>query len=127
MTRIASLLLCCCLTFLAAIAASAGTDPAVVREAIQATRLEPDRAVAIRKLTLETGIGKLRIEQGTIFPATPSGHRMAEMVFVGQARLVLEPPDDIEAGQLEPLRAPTAGSAHLRCQLRGGQAPDPQR
>lgn len=68
---------------------------------IQSSRLEPGRAVTVTNLVLETGEAELRIERGTFVPTTPVGGRPVEMVFAGEARLVLEPPDDIEAGQLE--------------------------
>ncbi len=70
-------------------------------EKIGSTRLEPDRAVHVDNLTISTGTASFRIEHGTLFPAVPVGERAVEMVFQGKARLVLDPPDDIEAGQLE--------------------------
>ncbi|MEM7585326.1 MAG: M1 family aminopeptidase [Acidobacteriota bacterium] len=68
---------------------------------IAATELELDRAVEIRNLNLDTGMALFKIEEGVFIPAAPIGERSVEMMFQGKARLVLEPPDDIEAGQLE--------------------------
>ena len=84
-----------------ALAASAQPSPEVLWERIRTTRLEPDRAVEVRDLVLDTGMARFEIERGIFFPATPVGERTVEMVFQGEARLVLEPPDEIEAGQLD--------------------------
>ena len=42
-----------------------------------------------------------KIEHGVFFPVTPVGGHTVEMVFQGSAKLILEPPDEIEAGQLD--------------------------
>ncbi len=84
-----------------ALADLARPSPKVLWERIRTTRLEPDRAVEIRGLVLNTGMARFKIERGIFFPATPVGERTVEMVFQGSARLVLEPPDEIEAGQLD--------------------------
>ncbi len=84
-----------------ALADSAPPSPETLWEKIRATRLELDRAVEIRGLVLNTGMALFKIEHGILFPATPVGERTVEMVFQGSAKLVLKPPDEIEAGQLE--------------------------
>ncbi len=84
----------------AAAAASPAAAAALV-EAISTARLDPERAVEVGNLTLKIGMALFKVDRGTFFPATPVGDRIVEMVFEGQARLVLEPPDDIEGGQLE--------------------------
>jgi hypothetical protein len=89
------------LILLASLQASSAQDPEAIRRAIDETRLEPGRAVTVDGLEIVAAMATFRIEEGTLFLATPVGDRVAEMVFVGTARLVLEPPDDIEAGQLE--------------------------
>lgn len=98
MTKILGLL---ALAFVLTQAAGASADPAALLQTARDSRLDPDQAVEVGKLNLRAGQAELRIERGTFFPATPIGGRVVEMVFVGDARLVLEPPDDIEAGQLE--------------------------
>ncbi len=85
----------------AAVGLPAVADPAALLEAIQAARLEPDRAVQVDGLSLDTGAATFEIRRGVIFPATPVGGRTVEMVFVGEAVLVLDPGDPVEAGQLE--------------------------
>ena len=77
------------------------TDPAALWRKVRTANLEPDLAVELKNLTFDTGMARLRIEQGLLFPASPIGERSVEMVFLGRARLTLEPPDEIEAGQLE--------------------------
>ena len=91
---------------LAALAEAAPADPArrspeLVWQKIRTTQLEPDRAVAVQGLVLNTGMARFKIARGTFFPATPVGERTVEMVFQGEATLELEPPDEIEAGQLD--------------------------
>ncbi len=76
-------------------------SPDALWQKIDATRLETERAVEVRDLVLNTGMALFKIERGVVFPTTPAGERSVEMVFQGQATLVLEPPDEIEAGQLD--------------------------
>ncbi len=95
-----------CLLFtvlVVAAGAPAAADPAALLKEIQAARLEPERAVRADGLSLNLGTGtaSFKIRRGVIFPATPVGGRAVEMVFLGEAALVLDPEDPIEAGQLE--------------------------
>jgi hypothetical protein len=59
--------------------------------------------VAVKNLKVDAGMAWLRIDEGVLVPAVPAeaGAAVNELVFLGRARLVLEPPDDVEAGQLE--------------------------
>ncbi len=69
---------------------------------IRSTRLVSERAVEVGGLRLRiASMAFFEIEQGVLFFATPVSGRTAELVFQGKARLILEPPDEIEAGQLE--------------------------
>ena len=76
-------------------------DYAALWQATRDVRLEPDLAVEVENLRFDTGMAVLHIEKGTFFPASPVGELRAEMVFLGRARLTLEPPDEVEAGQLD--------------------------
>ncbi|MCP3956501.1 MAG: hypothetical protein GY719_01475 [bacterium] len=76
-------------------------DPATLWQKVRSATLEPDRAVTVRSLKFNTGMADLEIREGTLFPAAPIGERTVEMVFIGSAKLTLEPPDEIEAGQLD--------------------------
>jgi hypothetical protein len=67
---------------------------------IKNASLDTARTVRIQDVRLQTGMAVLIIEDGLLFPAAPLGERTAEMVFMGRGRLLLEPPDEIEAGQL---------------------------
>jgi hypothetical protein len=81
--------------------AAASEDPSRLLEALRASRLELGRAVALQGVELDTGLARFVIESGTVIPTAAVGRGALEVAFVGRARLVLEPPDEIEAGQLE--------------------------
>jgi len=80
---------------------SRATEPETLRGEIDTTRLDTSRAVNVSGLKLQAGLIFLDIEQGLAFFATPVGGRVSEIVFQGRARLTLQPPDEIEAGQLD--------------------------
>lgn len=88
---------------LAALAAPASraADPEDLWKEIDATALDASRAVNVSGLKLQAGLTFLDIEEGLAYLATPVGGRVSEVVFQGRARLTLEPPDEIEAGQLD--------------------------
>jgi hypothetical protein len=95
-----------CLLALAALPAlgsaawSQSPDPAALRREIEQSRLDPARAVVLEGVKLNAGLADLLLE-GVLVPATPVGGKAAEMIFLGTGRIELEPPDAIEAGQLE--------------------------
>ncbi len=76
-------------------------EPAALQAQIAAAHLEIGRAVALKNVKLAVGLGTLRLEEGVLIPATPVGGKTIEMVFLGKGRIEVEPPDAIEAGQLE--------------------------
>src|SRR5215210_7837432 len=76
-------------------------DPAVLQKEIAALRLDPARAVMLKNVKLAAGSGFLYLDDGLLVPATAVGGKTAEMVFLGKGRIELDPPDEIEAGQLE--------------------------
>jgi hypothetical protein len=76
-------------------------EPAAIQSALRASRLRTEAAVEVRDLHLDAGLAELRLEEGTLFPASAVAGRPAEMVFVGRGRLAARPPDDVEAWQLE--------------------------
>lgn len=73
----------------------------VLVQAIRTARLEPDRAVQIDSLEIDLGFARMQFEEGHFVPAAPIDGRTFELAFVGHARFFLDPPDSIEAGQLE--------------------------
>lgn len=75
-------------------------DPAALHGEIEALRLEPGRAVSLKNLKLAAGLGTLHLD-GTLVPTSEVGGRVMEMVFLGKGRISLDPPNTIEAGQLE--------------------------
>lgn len=76
-------------------------DPAALQKELAASRLDLERAVTLKNVQLAAGLGTLHLDDGILVPATAAGGKTAEMVFLGSGRLELEPPDEIEAGQLE--------------------------
>lgn len=76
-------------------------DPAALQAAIAGARLDPTRAVTLKGVKLAVGLGTLRLDDGVLIPTAPVGGRTVEMVFLGKGRMEVEPPDAIEAGQLE--------------------------
>jgi hypothetical protein len=81
--------------------ASGPPDAAHLQGEVEAAALDGARAVAIQHLELAAGPGKLQLQSGVLIPAAPAGGRSLELVFVGAGRIELDPPDAIEAGQLE--------------------------
>jgi hypothetical protein len=81
-------------------ASADGPDPAALRREIGALRLDPERAVMLDGVKLAAGLAQLQLD-GVLFPTSPVGGKVVEMVFLGVGRITLEPPDSIEAGQLE--------------------------
>jgi len=88
----------------AAAAAPAGltaADPAEVQRQLAAARLEPERAVQVKGVKMNAGLARLSLDEGVVIPASRIAGRSRELLFVGRGRFVLEPPDAIEAGQLD--------------------------
>lgn len=81
-------------------AAGHAADPAALRKEIEALRLDPERAVTLENVKLAAGLAQLELD-GVLVPTSPVGGRVVEMVFLGVGRITLEPPDAVEAGQLE--------------------------
>jgi tetratricopeptide (TPR) repeat protein len=81
--------------------AARAEDPSLLLESIRSTSLDTGRAVALRDTELPLGIATLEVERGILIPTRPIEDRTVEFAFVGQARFHCDPPDDIEAGQLE--------------------------
>jgi peptidase M1-like protein len=76
-------------------------DPAALRREIEQSRLDPVRAVTLKGLKLDTGLADLLLEDGVLLPATPVGGKTTELVYLGKGRITVDPPDAIEASQLE--------------------------
>ena len=86
---------------LATSAAAQPDDPATLIEEIRSARLEPSWARDATGVRLGTEVATLDLEHGVLIPVRSGGGRVVELVFVGRGRARLEPPDQIEAGQLE--------------------------
>jgi hypothetical protein len=111
--------------------------PAALLARVRAAELDPQRAVQVQAQTLPLGPGQLHLEDGVLFPAKPVGDRVLEFVFLGHGRLMVEPPDGIEARQLELFTDSrtldveiqqavlVVGSAEVAARLLGGPAAGP--
>ncbi len=91
----------CVLAWLVVPGAVAALEPAELLTRIRGSSLVPADAVALRNVKLEMGPAIFEMQRGILFPAAPVAGRTVELVFIGQARFLLEAPDEIEAGQLE--------------------------
>jgi hypothetical protein len=76
-------------------------DPATLIEQMRTPGLDVDGAVVARDFRFRSGPATVYFENGVLVPTRPVGDRPVEFVFVGEGRIVVEPPDDVEAGQLE--------------------------
>jgi hypothetical protein len=94
------------LALLALVAAGGGvqaeqSSPAGIIGQIQASRADLAAAVRVSDFRLNTGLAAVHLDDGVLVPATSVGDRPMEFVFVGSGRVELDPPDAIEAAQLE--------------------------
>jgi aminopeptidase N len=85
----------------AASTAAAPLDVASLGKAIDAAALDPAGAVAVNHLALSAGPARVELTSGVLIPAARLGGRTIELVFVGAGRVTLDPPDAIEASQLD--------------------------
>jgi hypothetical protein len=76
-------------------------EPEALVGEVRSTQLDPERAVTLRNVELEIGLALLEIEHGILIPTRPIDGLTLELVLIGRAHFRIEPPDEIEAGQLE--------------------------
>lgn len=96
--RIAILLI---LIVLASSLSAATVDPLAVTDEIRRTTLDLENTIEVSGLKLNAGLATVVFESGLLVPATLVAGRAVEFVFIGEGRIELEPPDEIEAGQME--------------------------
>jgi tetratricopeptide (TPR) repeat protein len=89
------------LAFGAAAVRAETPDPARLQVEIAASRLDPSRAVSLKNLKLKAGLATLSLDDGILIPAASVGGKTVEMVFLGKGRIEIDPPNAVEAGQLE--------------------------
>lgn len=71
-------------------------------KALREARLDPPGAVGVFARTFEFGPVRVHLERGTLVPVVSSkGEPTGEWLFSGAGRLQVEPPDAVEASQLE--------------------------
>jgi hypothetical protein len=76
-------------------------EPHDLLKAVRDTHLDPSRAVSLSNVELELGLARLHVLRGTLVPTRPIDGQTLEFVLIGEADLQIDPPDEIEAGQLE--------------------------
>jgi hypothetical protein len=81
--------------------AAPALEPGQLLRSIRSTSLDSQRAVELTNVELDVGVAILHVDRGVLIPTRPIDGRTIEFVFIGQARFRCEPPDEIEAGQLE--------------------------
>lgn len=77
------------------------TSPNGLWEAIRSASLDPARAVHVENLEIDMDQATLHLIRGVLVPAQSIGGRTLEMVFIGDGRFRMRPPDKIEQAQLE--------------------------
>jgi tetratricopeptide (TPR) repeat protein len=78
-----------------------GGEPRDLLKAVRSTHLDATRAVSLNNVELGFGLARLHVRHGTLIPTRPIDERTLEFVLIGHADLKVDPPDQIEAGQLE--------------------------
>ena len=99
MSRAAALLLV--VAWVLAAPPVAATTAAAVADEVRGLAPDVDRAVRVDGFTLRAGLATVVLEDGVLVPSTTVAGRPVELAFVGRGRVELEPPDEVEAGQLE--------------------------
>ncbi|HVE72562.1 MAG TPA: M1 family aminopeptidase [Thermoanaerobaculia bacterium] len=79
------------------VTSAAGDEVARIEFAV----LEPAKAVSVQDVVLNAGGATITLRRGTLIPASVTRDGAAEVVFVGEGTIALDPPDAIEASQLE--------------------------
>ena len=74
--------------------------PAATLKEVDASRLDPARAVSVGGIQFRVGPATIVLEEGTIVPASPVAGRPRELVFVGTGRFQYAPDDPVEKAQL---------------------------
>lgn len=82
-------------------ASAQALDPKVLQQEIAGLRLDFESAISLQKLNLNAGLANLHFDDGILVPTTKVGGKVIEMVYLGKGRVDVDPPDPVEAGQLE--------------------------
>ena len=98
---LAALVACCARAALAAPADAPASELELRLAELRRPEPVAGEAIVVKSLRFASGPGGIELESGSLWPLTRAGGRVVEWVFVGRGRLRLEPPDAIEAGQLD--------------------------
>jgi hypothetical protein len=84
-----------------AFAVDSAAEPQAIQAALTDIHLEPGRAVATTRVSLDVGLGRLVLGPGVLVPTSEIAGRVIEMVFLGTGTFTVAAPNDIEGHQLE--------------------------
>jgi len=101
MTRLPLALLSILGALIVPVIPAGAADPATVTREIREIGINPESAVTIEGFRLKAGLARVILNDGILVPSTPVAGRPVEFVFLGDGRIELEAPDEIEADQLE--------------------------
>jgi hypothetical protein len=82
-------------------ASESGLNPDAILDQIRTGEVNLGAAVQVKDFRLRSGTATVHLIDGVLVPANNVGARPVEFVFVGEGRIESEPPDEVEAGQLE--------------------------
>ncbi|MEM7584575.1 MAG: M1 family aminopeptidase [Acidobacteriota bacterium] len=80
---------------------TASPDPRALLEQVRSATVDLEHPLDPSGLRLSTGFATLDLTEGVLFPVRTAAGQATEMVFIGRGQASLDPPDNIEAGQLE--------------------------
>ena len=97
------LIVCSALAMLArtSVAAESVPDPRTLLAKLPGLSLDEARSAPVHELELLEGFARIRLHEGRVTPVTPLGPRSMEVVFIGRGGIAIDPPDEVEAGQLD--------------------------
>jgi len=101
MRRLHSVWLLASMAMLAPVLSVAAVDPAIAAGEVRGIGIDPRNTVRVEGFRLRAGLASITLDDGILVPSTRVSGRPVEFVFLGSGRVELEPPDEVEAGQLE--------------------------
>jgi len=101
MTRLLSAVISLSIALAASVTTAAVVDAGIASDEVRRIAIDPQYTVHVESFRLKAGPATVTLVNGVLVPSTKVSGRAVEFVFLGEGRIELEPPDDVEAGQLE--------------------------
>jgi hypothetical protein len=101
MTRLLSVVFSLSIVVSASVTTAAVVDAGIAADEVRRVAIDPEHTVRVEGFRLKAGPATVTLVDGFLVPATKVSGRAVEFVFLGEGRIELEPPDEVEAGQLE--------------------------